>query len=164
MLAEQGEAAVKEEIEKSHEIIKLLVGLSDDELQYLRPPYLDWNKEVAKIAANLYGDRVILAHNKVGDYDWGHDHVWDEADNEAISAQANRIRTYAQEVSNEGMIFGFHDSAEYNLPGNKSFPNWENRALPTLEALPAMIDDLRRKNIEIKPLSGMELITESLAS
>ena len=91
----------------------------------------------------------------------GHDRIYDETDLSAVKAQANRIRAFAQKHAKEGVIFGFHDSAEYNLPGNKSSDTWQNRALPTLEALPAIIDNLRQRNIEIKTLDEMELITEA---
>jgi hypothetical protein len=108
----------------------------------------------------VYGDNIMMAGMDPGDWDWGADHNWDENDQAAINNQAKLIINTRQQATNNGRLFGFHDSSEYNLPGNKQYDNWMNRALPTLEALPTIIDNIQQKGFRICKLSEMELVRE----
>jgi peptidoglycan/xylan/chitin deacetylase (PgdA/CDA1 family) len=161
VLSEQGVAAVKEEIERGALAIKEAANLKDSDIKFLRPPHLDWNEEISKIASSLYGQRIVMSGLAVGDYDWGIDHDWDDKDTDAITAQAERIIKAWQDKATKGTLLGFHDSSQYNLPGNKYYETWMNRALPTLEAIPRIIDDLRSRGLVIKKLSEMKLLPET---
>jgi peptidoglycan/xylan/chitin deacetylase (PgdA/CDA1 family) len=157
---EAGEAAALEEIQKGAEAIKRVTGF---ETHFFRPPYLDWSVELGKLTQPLYGNQIIMASTKSGDYGWGKDHNWDETDAEAIRLQASRIiNDWADAPA--GTILCLHDSAEYNLPGNSYYDDWMNRALPTLEALPAVIDHFHAKGFKFKKLSDMDLIPVPLLS
>jgi len=160
ILKEKGEAAVKEEIEKGALAIEKAAGSNKPDIKFLRPPYLDWSEEVGKIAAQPYGQKIIMSGLAVGDYDWGVNYHWDDEDTPAIAAQSNRIIKTWSNVAGNGTLLGFHDSSEYNLPGNKRYETWMNRALPTLQAISHIIDDLRSKGLVIKKLSEMQLVTE----
>lgn len=160
VLEEQGEQAMRDEIVKSHNAIAKAAGIDRSHITYLRPPYIGWSDEVAKIIEPIYGDNIILSGLVIGDYDWGIDHKWDEHDKSAISVHAKRITAAWTSVVENGTLLGFHDSAEYNLPGNKQYDNWMMRALPTLEAIPAIIDYLQDKGFKMARLSEMELVTQ----
>ncbi len=154
MLQDEGKEAVLDEIHKSAKAIK---SITDINALFFRPPYLDWSEAVGELARPLYGDRIIMAGTKSGDYSWGIDHIWDESDMESIKAQASRIIADWVNAS-PGTIIGLHDSAEYNLPGNAFYENWMNRALPTLEALPTVIDNFHQNGFAFKKLSEMDLM------
>jgi peptidoglycan/xylan/chitin deacetylase (PgdA/CDA1 family) len=162
LLRERGSDEAFLEIKKGHEVIKNIAGITDKELLYFRPPYLDWDENIGDLAKALYGDRIVLAHSDIGDYDWGDDHSWNENDLEAINTKSKEIIDYWNNHLNNGSIATFHDSAEYNLPGNKDLEGWENRALPTLKAIPTIIDNIRKKDLEIKKLRELDLKTEQL--
>lgn len=161
VLKEKGEAAVKDEIEKGALAIRETANLHDSDIRYLRPPYLDWNEEVAKIAASLYGQRIVMSGLAIGDYDWGVNHDWSDKDKVAITAQSERIIKAWQDKVGKGTLLGFHDSSEHNLPGNQYYETWMNRALPTLAAIPQIIDDIRNSGLAIKKLSEMRLLAET---
>jgi peptidoglycan/xylan/chitin deacetylase (PgdA/CDA1 family) len=161
VLIEKGKAAVRDEIEKGAIAIKRAANLGDSDIRFLRPPYLGWNEEVAKIATSLYGERIVMSGLAIGDYDWGIDQNWDDNDKTAITAQSERILQAWREQAGNGTLLGFHDSSEHNLPGNKYHETWMNRALPTLEAIPQIIDNLRNKGLVIKKLSDMKLLHET---
>jgi peptidoglycan/xylan/chitin deacetylase (PgdA/CDA1 family) len=160
LLVEQGEQAVIDEVIKGKQAIEKAANFKDGQLKFLRPPYLDWSEELAKVIQPLYGDNIISSGLAIGDYDWGTDHDWDENDKVAITNQAKLIVDTWNEAINNGTLLGFHDSSEHNLPGNKQFDKWINRALPTLEALPSIIDSIRHKGYKISKLSEMELVRE----
>jgi peptidoglycan/xylan/chitin deacetylase (PgdA/CDA1 family) len=160
MLKSQGKSAVINEVVNGRVAIAKAANLDDSQIRFLRPPYLDWNDEVAAIIKPLYRDNIITSGLAVGDYDWGIDHNWDENDKAAISDQANLITNEWQKTTTNGTLLGFHDSSEHNLPGNKQFATWTNRALPTLEALPTIIDNIQQKGHKIYRLSEMELERE----
>ena len=159
VLNEKGEKDVKKEIEQGASAIAKAAGISGSEIKFLRPPYLNWNEEIAKIASPIYGQRIMMSDLAIGDYDWGTDHFWDENDGEAISAQAARV-IEAWRGAAPGTLLSFHDSSEHKLPGNKDYETWMNRALPTLEAIPSIIDNLISSGLAIKKLSDMKLIIE----
>lgn len=159
VLKEKGEAAVKTEIERGASAIEKAAGIKGSDIKFLRPPYLDWDEEVAKIVSPVYGQRIMMSGLAIGDYDWGIDHFWDENDGEAVSAQAARI-IEAWRGAAPGTLLSFHDSSEHKLPGNKDYETWMNRALPTLEAIPSIIDNLISSGLVIKKLSDMKLIIE----
>jgi peptidoglycan/xylan/chitin deacetylase (PgdA/CDA1 family) len=160
VLKEKGEAAVRDEIEKGAVAIKEAANLDDSDIKFLRPPYLDWNEEVANIAASLYGQKIVMSGLAIGDYDWDDNHDWDDKDKAAITTQSERIIKAWQDKADKGTLLGFHDSSEHNLPGNKYYETWMNRAFPTLEAIPQIIDDLRDRGLIIKKLSEMRLLPE----
>lgn len=137
-----------------------LLELKEAQIKFLRPPYLDWNNAVAEIIKPLYGDNIMLSDLPVSDWDWGINHLWDEADTIAIHDQATRITQGWKRIAANGTLLGFHDSSEHNLPGNKQYDTWRNRALPTLEAIPRIIDFLLAEGFNIKRLSDMHLVKE----
>jgi peptidoglycan/xylan/chitin deacetylase (PgdA/CDA1 family) len=161
LLQATGKDAVLEEIQKSANVLKKIANITDKELQFFRPPYLDWDEEVALIAKPIYGDRIIVSSTAHGDYAWGSNHTWDDSDLEGITNQAQIIVT-DWEQSKPGTVVALHDGAEYDLPGNPTHPTWMNRALPTLQALPTIIDNIQNKNLAIRKLSEMDLKTEPL--
>jgi peptidoglycan/xylan/chitin deacetylase (PgdA/CDA1 family) len=160
ILKEKGELAVKDEIEKGALAIKEAADLNDSDIRFLRPPYLDWNEEVAKIAASLYEDRIVMSGLAVGDYDWGISHYWDDTGRAAITTQSKRIIKAWHDEMKKGTLLGFHDGSEHNLEGNAYYETWVNRALPTLEAIPQIIDYIKSKGFTIKRLSEMKLVFE----
>jgi peptidoglycan/xylan/chitin deacetylase (PgdA/CDA1 family) len=160
LLKEQGEQVVIDEVIKGKLAIEKASNLSASHIKFLRPPYLDWDATLAKIIKPIYGDDIIMSGLTVGDWDWGVNHVWDKSDSTAINHQARRIIEIWKRTIDNGTLLGFHDSSEHNLPGNKQYDTWTNRALPTLEALPYIIDFLLNKGFEIKRLSDMKLIKE----
>jgi peptidoglycan/xylan/chitin deacetylase (PgdA/CDA1 family) len=160
LLYEKGQQAVLDEVIKSKEAIAKASDVDSGLIKYLRPPYLDWNDELAEIIEPIYGDNIIMSDLAVGDWDWGNDHNWNKSDTVAISRQADRIVREWQQKSTHGTLLGFHDSSEHNLPGNKQYDTWVNRALPTLEAIPQIIDFLLAEGFEIKRLSEMKLVKE----
>ena len=160
VLQEQGEQAVIDEVVKGRDAIAKAANIEEDQIIYLRPPYLSWNYEVARIIKPLYGDNIVSSGLAIGDYDWGADHKWDEQDTQAISTHAKRIVNAWMKMIENGTLLGFHDSSEHNLPGNKQYDNWMNRALPTLESLPTIIDNILQKGFIIRRLSEMELVRE----
>jgi peptidoglycan/xylan/chitin deacetylase (PgdA/CDA1 family) len=162
LLKDKGKEAVLYEIQQGAEVLKRLANISDKELQFFRPPYLDWDDEVGKIAAPYYSDKIIMAKMEGGDYNWGSNHTWDENDVKGISKQARLIVADWESNDDAAPIIALHDSAEFDLPGNPSYPDWMNRALPTLQALPTIIDNVHRKGAVIKKLSEMGLKTEPL--
>jgi peptidoglycan/xylan/chitin deacetylase (PgdA/CDA1 family) len=164
VLEEEGEAGVIAEVVKGKAAIENATGLDASAITFLRPPYLDWNDAVEKIVKPIYGDNVMMSDLAVGDWDWGKNHVWDENDKESIETQANRITTSWKQILSNGTLLGFHDSSEHNLPGNKQFDTWMNRALPTLAAIPHIIDYLHEQGYEIKRLSDMNLVKEQYAN
>ncbi|HVX47909.1 MAG TPA: polysaccharide deacetylase family protein [Candidatus Saccharimonadales bacterium] len=159
ILKNEGEVAVKKEIEQGASAIEKAADIKGSDIRFLRPPYLDWSDEVAKIAFPMYGHRIMMSHLAVGDYDWGDNHYWDDNDKKAIDAQAARI-VQAWRGAPAGTLLSFHDSSEHKLPGNKDYETWMNRALPTLEAIPRIIDDLISRGFAIKRLSEMKLLVE----
>lgn len=162
MFKEQGPDPVLQEIKKAHEIIKDIANITDKELLYFRPPYLDWDDSVDELTKTLYGDRVVMAHSDIGDYDWDNEHVWNENDYEAINNQSQKIIKNWQQHLSTGSILTFHDSAEYGLPGNTYIDGWENRALPTLNAISSIIENIHSQNLTIKKLSELDLKHETL--
>jgi peptidoglycan/xylan/chitin deacetylase (PgdA/CDA1 family) len=162
LLTEQGEQAVLDEVIKGKQAIEKAANLQDGQIKFLRPPYLDWNDELARVVEPIYGSNVVASGLAVGDWDWGRDHIWQESDKVAIVNQAKRITDTWLRVTENGTLLGFHDSSEHNLPGNKQYDLWMNRALPTLEALPTLIDSLFRKGFKFYRLSEMELVKEPL--
>lgn len=161
ILEDKGESAVKEELEKGAAAIQKAANLGPQDIRFLRPPYLDWSPELADIASPSYQDRIIMAGLAAADYDWGVDHYWDANDTAAITAQSQQIvHAWQAELSN-GKILAFHDSSEHNLPGNAHYDTWQNRALPTLRAIPQLIDLLQAKGFVIKKLSDMKLVSEN---
>lgn len=159
LLEERGFQAVIDEVNKGKQAIEA-AGVSADRIKYFRPPYLDWNNDLAKLIEPLYGDNIIMSGLAVGDWDWGVNHVWDSSDTSAIQKQAQRITREWKQRTINGTLLGFHDSSEHNLPGNKQFDTWMNRALPTLEALPQIIDNILSEGYKIKRLSDMQLIKQ----
>lgn len=157
VLKEKGEKDVKKEIEQGASAIVKAAGINSSDIKFLRPPYLNWSEEIAKIASPIYGQRIMMSGLAIGDYDWGIDHFWDENDGEAISTQAARIIEAWRDAA-PGTLLSFHDSSEHKLPGNKDYETWMNRALPTLEAIPHIIDDLQSKGFNIRKLSEMRLV------
>jgi len=160
LLEEQGERAVIDEVVKGKLAIDKAANFKDGQIRFLRPPYLDWNDEVAEVIKPIYGDNIITSGLAIGDYDWGVDHNWDENDTAAITNQAKLIINTWVQVTDNGTLLGFHDSSEHNLPGNKQYDSWMNRAYPTLEALPTIIDNLRENGFKFYRLSDMELTKE----
>jgi peptidoglycan/xylan/chitin deacetylase (PgdA/CDA1 family) len=156
----QGKQAVINEVTRGRDAIASASGLDVSQIVYLRPPYLSWNYDVAKVVEPLYGENIVSSGLAIGDYDWGIDHNWDENNTAAISTHAKQIVDAWTEATENGTLLGFHDSSEHNLPGNKQYTKWMNRALPTLEALPTIIDNLHAKGFKICKLSDMELIKE----
>ncbi len=163
ILQKQGDQAVTDEVIKGRDAIAKAAGIEEDQIIFLRPPYFSWNYEVARIIEPLYGNNVVMSGLAIGDYDWDADHKWDEQDTQAISAYAKRIVDAWMKIIENGTLVGFHDSSEHNLPGNKHYDNWMNRALPTLEALPIIIDNILQKGFRICKLSEMELVREESA-
>ena len=164
LLRAQGEQAVKDEITRGAQAISGAAGIDPARIRFLRPPYFDWDDDVARIAAPLYESRVIMASLAAEDYQWGGDHQWNEHAHAAIAAQAAHITAAWQKDTRPGTLLAFHDGAEYNLPGNKTYASWMNRALPTLAAIPAIIDFLHSQGYAIKTLSTMHLTQELQAS
>ncbi len=156
----QGEQAVIDEVVKGRVAIASACGLDVNQITYFRPPYLSWNYDVAEVIKPLYGENIVSSGLAVGDYDWGVDHDWREDNTAEISAHAKQIVDAWANAAENGTLLGFHDSSEHNLPGNKSYDLWMNRALPTLEALPAIIDNLQQKGFKICKLSDMDLVKE----
>lgn len=161
VLEEKGKDGVKDEIERGTLAISEAANLNKQAIRFLRPPYLDWNEEVAKIAASLYDDRIIMSGLTIGDYDWGINHYWDDSDKAAITAKSGQIVKAWQDKLGNGTLLGFHDSAEYGLEGNTNYETWMSRALPTLEAIPQIIDYIQDKGFIIKKLSEMQLVFEN---
>jgi peptidoglycan/xylan/chitin deacetylase (PgdA/CDA1 family) len=157
----QGKSAVIDEVVKGKLAIEKAANLNNGQIKFLRPPYLDWDDEVAKIIKPIYDDNIITSDLAIGDYDWGVNHNWDENDRAAIANRAKLIINAWQRTTSNGTLLGFHDSSEHNLPGNKQYNTWMNRALPTLEALPAIIDNIQRAGYKLCRLSEMDLVRES---
>jgi peptidoglycan/xylan/chitin deacetylase (PgdA/CDA1 family) len=160
LLEEKGKAGVIDEVIKGKLAIEKATGLSEEHIKFLRPPYLDWNDEVAKIIEPIYSNNVMMSSLAVSDWDWGVDHKWNKDDVAAIRNQSNRIIKSWKQIVRNGTLLGFHDSSEHNLPGNKQYNTWMNRSLPTLEAMPHIIDFLISEGFAIKKLSDMYLLNE----
>ncbi len=160
LLRQSGAVAVKEEIERGASAIKGAAKLGGSDITFLRPPYLDWNKGVEEIASSLYRSRIILSRLAIEDYDWGVKCRWERDDTAGITEQSERI-VNAWNNANNGTLLCFHDSSQHNLPGQESCEMWMYRALPTLEAIPQIIDDLIRRDLFIKTLSEMTLLPET---
>jgi len=159
----EGEQAVKEEIKNGLEAIKRIAGISEKELQFFRPPYLDWNSKVGGIAKPFYRDRIVMSWLGSNDFSWGDgNHYWDENDIAGINYKAEEIIYDVGSNTVPGSIITLHDSAEYGIAGNIYYPTWMNRAIPTLRALPMIIDNLHKKNLKIKKLSEMSLRREPI--
>lgn len=163
VLERHGAQSVLDEVLKGKLAIEKAANMSEDSITFLRPPYLDWSEELAKIVAPFYGDNIMMSGLAVGDWDWGFNHTWNEDDTSAINAQATRITDTWKQATKSGTLLGFHDSSEHTLPGNKQYDTWMNRALPTLEAIPHIIDFLNNSGYVIKKLSDMNLIREDFA-
>ncbi len=148
LLISEGKQAVIDEVVKGKLDLEQVANLKDDQIKFLRPPYLDWNEELTEVISPIYGDNVIASGLVIGDYDWG-DHDWSEDDRVSIVNQSKLIVDAWQQATSNGTLLGFHDSSEHNLPGNKQYDMWMNRALPTLEALPMVIDNLLQKGFKI---------------
>jgi peptidoglycan/xylan/chitin deacetylase (PgdA/CDA1 family) len=161
LLEEYGKQAVIDEVVKCKKVIEKASNLCEGEIKYLRPPYLDWNDKLAELVEPYYGDNILMSSLTVSDWDWGVDQDWNKEDKEAISQQAERIASEWKQITENGTLLGFHDSSEHNLPGNKHFDMWQNRALPTLEAIPHIIDFLIVEGFSINRLSDMELDKEN---
>ncbi|HVC36563.1 MAG TPA: polysaccharide deacetylase family protein [Candidatus Dormibacteraeota bacterium] len=164
VLSEQGEQAVVDEVIKGRDAIAKASGLENDQITYLRPPYLSWSDAVAEVIKPIYGDNIVSSGLAIGDYDWDSDHIWNQQDAVTINTQAKSIADAWIKVIENGTLLGFHDSSEHNLPGNKQYDNWMNRALPTLAATPQIIDYLLENSYKITRLSDMELVKESSAN
>jgi peptidoglycan/xylan/chitin deacetylase (PgdA/CDA1 family) len=162
LLKEKGPQAVIEEIQKGSEAIQKVANISSDDLQFFRPPGLNWDNEVGEITKPFYGNRVIMSGVCSGDWNWDQTYTWDQNDTAAIDDQARKIVDDWITNTKAGSVIALHDSAEYGLPGNPPHPNWMNRALPTLQALPLIIDDLVDEGFVIKKLSEMDLTVEPL--
>ena len=159
VLQDGGKQAVLAEIKDGAQAIEAIIGA--DNVTFLRPPYLDFDESVADIAESLYGEKIIMSGTASGDYGWGVNHTWSEDDVSAIQEKAQIIfEDWA--TAPTGTIIGLHDSSEHNLPGNASYDTWMNRALPTLEALPHIIDALRQRGLKFYRLRDMELVKEPL--
>lgn len=162
VLETNGKQAVIDEIKKGEDSILSASGIKRDKLKYLRLPYNDWSSELMSILQPLYGDNIVMSGLAIADWNWGQDATWDSDDSDAIKDQARQIvKTWRQVVTN-GTLLGFHDSSQHNLTGNSESKTWMNRALPTLEAMPAIIDHLLETGYQIKRLSEMKLVTEAL--
>lgn len=162
LLQEKGSQAVIEEIQKGSEAIQKIATISSDGLQFFRPPRLNWDEAVGEVAKPFYGDRVIMSGVCSGDWDWDQSYTWDQNDTAAIDSQARRIVDDWKTNTKAGSVIALHDSAEYGLPGHPQHPDWMNRALPTLQALPLIIDDLVAQGFVVKKLSEMDLKVEPL--
>jgi len=160
LLQKQGEQAVIDEIINGKMAIAKAAGFEDDCIKFLRPPYLDWSEEVAKIVQPIYGDNIMMSGLVIQDWNWGVNNVWDKDDISAIEDHAKHIAETWHQVLGNGTLLGFHDSSEHNLPGNKQYNTWVNRALPTLKAIPYIIDYLTDQGFKIKRLSDMDLVRE----
>jgi peptidoglycan/xylan/chitin deacetylase (PgdA/CDA1 family) len=160
LLEEQGKNAVIDEVVKAKRAIEKITDLSNNHVKFLRPPYLDWSEELAKVIEPIYGDNIIMSGLSIGDWNWGRHDSWDRNDASAIHDQAKRITETWKQTLNSGTLLGFHDGSEHNLPGNKQYDTWIYRALPTLEAITYIIDFLRAQGYKIKRLSDMSLIKE----
>ena len=75
ILQEQGGQAVIDEVIKGRGALAKAVGIEKDQITYLRPPYLSWNYEVARIIEPVYGDNIVSSGLAIGDYDWDADHM-----------------------------------------------------------------------------------------
>lgn len=163
LLRDDGEQAVRAEIQKGAQSIQRAARIPESQIKFLRLPYLDVNEAVYKLAHSLYGDNIVMAGLAVADWDWGVDYHWDATDKKAIDSQAQRIIDGWKQATTNGTLLGFHDSSQHNLPGNSHSRTWMNRALPTLEAMPDIIDNLRSAGYSIKRLSDMSLVKHSPA-
>lgn len=163
LLQQGGRQAVVDEVVKGKQAIQKAADAQQAQIKFLRPPYLDWNDEIAEIIKPIYGDNIIMSSLAVADWDWGTDYTWDETDTAAIHNQAIRIEEGWKNAANNGTLLGFHDSSQHNLPGNEQYDTWMKRALPTLEAIPQIIDFLLSRDFKIKRLGEMELVKETCA-
>ncbi len=161
ILQEHGEQAVCDEIIKGARSIQKAANIPEAQVKFLRPPYLDWNEDVNKIGKALYGDNIVMSGLAVSDWEWGEDSNWDADDKKAIRDHAQHIIEGWKQVTSNGTLLGFHDSSQHNLPGNSRSETWTNRALPTLAAIPDIIDQLLTSGYTIKRLSDMELVKAS---
>ena len=146
--------------EQSPEIVRQ-IGNAGHEIgnhtyTYKRLPQLleEYGKQ-AEIVESYYGDNIMMYSLAVSD--WEEDHNWNEEYKEALTQQAERIASEWRQITENGTLLGFHDSSKHNLPGNKLFAMWQNRALPTLEAVTQIVDFLIAEGFSIKRLSDMEL-------
>lgn len=160
VLLERGEQAVLDEIQKGAQSIQKAANIPQSQIMFFRPPYLDLNEEVHRLIHSQYEDNIILSSLAISDWDWGVDSYWDANNKKAINSQASRIVDGWEHATPNGTLLGFHDSSQHNLPGNSRSETWMNRALPTLQAIPDIIDNLLSEGYAIKRLSDMTLIKE----
>jgi peptidoglycan/xylan/chitin deacetylase (PgdA/CDA1 family) len=159
----EGKEAILREIQQGTAALKRIAGLADNEIRFLRPPGLYWPAEFQEIAEPFYGHRVIMSGTCGADYAWDEaNHQWDENNIEAIDARVNVILGTLQRELKPGSIIALHDSAEYGIEGHENYPNWKNRAIPTLKTLPKIIDITESRGFSIVKLSQMDLIEENL--
>lgn len=159
---EKGEQAIIDEISKTSDVIKKIVNITP---KFYRPQGMDWKEEYGELAKPFFEDNIIMSNVGSSDYNWNHDtHEWDENDLYSINKKSKEIIEDVESRVVSGSIITLHDSAEYCLPGNDNHTTWMNRALPTLKALPVIIDNLDRKGLVIKKLSEMDLKKEPIKS
>jgi peptidoglycan/xylan/chitin deacetylase (PgdA/CDA1 family) len=161
LLDGQGPQAVVDEVMKGKSAIEKAAE-AEGIITFFRPPYLDWNEQVAQIVEQTYGDNIMMSSLAIGDWDWGENLTWQEDDPEIHKHAARIIEGWRQATTN-GTLLGFHDSSQHNLPGNTQAETWMNRALPTLEAIGGIVDFLIAEGFQIKRLSDMQLVTAGYA-
>lgn len=155
--AEKGDQGIIDEIKKASDAIKMIAGITDKELQFYRPQGIKWKNEWGELAKPFFGDNIIMSNVGSNDFNWNDKtHIWDENDLSGIRLQAQKIIADVSSNAEPGSIISLHDSGEYCLEGNCTYLSWMNRALPTLEALPTIIDNLRKKGLTIIRLGEMK--------
>jgi peptidoglycan-N-acetylglucosamine deacetylase len=163
LLAEKGNQAVIDEIKKSSEVLKAITGLKNGNFRFFRPPSLNWSNKVGEVVKPYYADRIIMTVVASEDWSWDDSKSWEESNLSQINGKTQEIVNWVENMTGNGSIIALHDGAEYGLPGHNSYANWMNRGIPTLQALPKIIDNLHAKGLAFKRLSDMELIEEQLA-
>jgi len=160
LLNDKGEEAVREEVQKGDAAVRKVAGFSQEQPLYFRPPGLAWDERVEAIVRPIYGDRIFKTGLCGSDYNWNDNNGnWPENDpNIAVKAQLIIDDVKAVAEPRSVLVVALHDSSEYGVPGQKKqFTNWTDRAYPTLQALPGIIDYLREQDWTITTLDKLDL-------
>ncbi len=147
----QGEQDVINEIQNCIDTIKKITGLAEEEIRFFRPPFTSWNEELGRVVEPFYGHRVVMSTVGSSDWDWdNNNHQWNDVDD--INSQTKKILESVRKKIKPGSIIALHDSAHYGI----KYSNWAKRAVPTLKALPTIIDDIKMRGYKVVKLSQME--------
>jgi peptidoglycan/xylan/chitin deacetylase (PgdA/CDA1 family) len=159
LLESRGEQAVLKEVKKGESSVRQAARFDRDYPLYLRPPYLNWDGRLDRIFRPIYNERIFTTGKCGSDFKWnGNNGNWSERDIVSINIKADEILRDVRQQDPHNLVIALHDSSEHGIRGPwKRFDTWMDRALPTLKALPSIIDYLKTSEVELVTLDSMDL-------